>query len=246
MIKACHDAITTCLLSPIMLSVLYALAVFVVGVDCRVTSSLQSRANLPAPLSITPSENWEGIDGIWNTFTLRIGSPAQVVRVLVSTTSQQVWTIDSQACASASDFNSCAQSRGGLFQSNKSKTWQEDGIYELFIEKNLNLSGASVFGFDDVGLGYVGQNGPVLQHQIVGSVAVNSFWFGHLGLQPKTTNFTDLAQNIPSYMSTLRSKNMIPSVSWGYTQGAPYSKFRLICYLVLAKITQDSLEFKHL
>jgi hypothetical protein len=212
-----------------MLSLLYSLVTFVVGVDCLATSSLQSRANLPAPLSITPSENWEGIDGLWNTFALRVGSPAQVVRVLVSTTSQQVWTIDSQACASASDVNSCAQSRGGTFQSNNSKTWKQDGLYDLFVEKNLNLTGAAVFGYDEVGLGYVGQNGPILQHQIVGSVAVDSFWFGHLGIQPKTTNFTDLGQNIPSYLSTLRSKNMIPSVSWGYTQGAPYSRSRDLC-----------------
>jgi len=207
-----------------MLLVLYSLAILVAKVHCAVAPLTESRVRLPAPLSIAPSENWEGIDGLWNTFALRIGNPAQVVRVLISTTSQQTWSIDPQACVNAADQNVCAESRGGVFYSNKSKTWQQDGIYDLFIEKSLNLTGDAMFGYDQIAMGYVGQNGPLLQRQVLGSLATDSFWFGHLGIQPKTTNFTNLSQNIPSYLSSLRSQNDIPSVSWGFTQGAPYRK----------------------
>jgi hypothetical protein len=206
-----------------MLFALYALGILAAVVDCLAAAPLsKTRTVIPPPISITPAENWEGIDGDWNTFAIRVGNPAEVVRVLVSTTSQVVWVVDPRACVFVTDKNTCADSRGGLFYSNISTTWQEEGLFDLYIDRNLNLTGNGMFGYDSVALGYLGQGGPNLQHQIVGSIAVEDFWFGHFGLHPKTTNFTDLSENVPSFMSTLKAQNLIPSVSWGYTQGAPY------------------------
>jgi Eukaryotic aspartyl protease len=211
-----------------ILFALYALGILVAVVDCLAAAPLsKTRTVIPPPISITPAENWEGIDGDWNTFAIRVGNPAEVVRVLVSTTSQVVWVVDPRACVYATDKNACSDSRGGLFYSNKSTTWQEEGLFDLYIDRNLNLTGNGMFGYDSVALGYLGQGGPNLQHQIVGSIAVEDFWFGHFGLHPKTTNFTDLSENVPSFMSTLKAQNLIPSVSWGYTQGAPYRKASL-------------------
>jgi hypothetical protein len=216
-----------------MLFAFYAIFFLAVGANCLVMAPLNKRRTIPPPLSITPSENWEGIDGDWNTFVIRVGNPAQVVRVLVSTTSQVVWVIAPRACLYETDKNTCGGLRGGLFYSNKSSTWQEEGIFDLYIEHQLNMTGTGLFGYDSVALGYVGQGGPSLQHQVVGNVAVEDFWFGHFGLHPKTTNFTDLSDNVPSYMSTLRAQNLIPSVSWGYTQGASYRKIAILqtCYM---------------
>jgi hypothetical protein len=213
------------MLATMVLSALYAFGVLVVlGNRVKAVPSIERRATIPAPISLTPAENWEGIDGSWNTFAIRIGDPQQVVRVLISTTSQQTWVIDPLACTYAADKNACTDSRGDLFSRNKSTTWQEEGLYDLYIEHNLYLSGNADFGFDSVALGYLGQGGPNLKHQIVGALAVEDFWLGHFGIHPKSTNFTDLGDNVPSYMSTLKSQNLLPSVSWGYTQGAPYRR----------------------
>jgi hypothetical protein len=202
------------------LSALYTFGSLVFAVSSHVIPSFSKRRVLPAPISFAPSENFEGIDGSWNTFAIRAGNPAQVSRVLVSTTSQQTWVVDARGCQP--NDNVCAQSRGGLFVSNKSTTWQEQGFYKLYIEKKLGFDGVGMFGYDTVALGYLGEGGPSLQHQILGAFAVPDFWFGHFGVHPKTTNFTDLSDNVPSYMSTLKSQSLIPSVSWGYTQGASY------------------------
>jgi hypothetical protein len=216
------------------LSALYALWVVVLIVDGLVIRPFTKRKSLiPAPISYTPAENWEGIDGDWNTFPLRIGDPQQVVRVLPSTTSQQVWAVDPRACLYATDKSACTESRGGVLYTNKSTTWQEEGLFELYIEKNLNLTGTGLFGYDSVTLGYVGQGGPSLQHQIVGAFAVEDFWFGHFGLSPKTTNFTNLGDNVPSFLTTLKSQSLIPSVSWGYNPGAHYSRILLISKLTV-------------
>ena len=207
-----------------MLSALPAFLALAIQVHSRALPALEERAtNLPVPISFTSAQNWEGIDGQWNTFALRVGTAPQVVRVMVSTASQETWVIDPRACLYEADKDTCGEARGGIFYRNTSSTWAEQGLYDAWLEKNLNYTGNAMFGYDTVGLGYAGERGPTLKHQIVGAEAAEDFWFGHFGLHPKSTNFTDLAQNVPSYMSSLKAQNLIPSISWGYTAGAPYS-----------------------
>jgi hypothetical protein len=181
-------------------------------------------ASVPSPISFSPAQNWEGIAGQWNTFALRMGTPAQVTRVDISTASQQVWVIDPLACVYQTDKSACADSRGGLYYSNQSTTYQDQGLYDLYIERNLNYTGNAEYGYDVVGLGYEGEGGPTLKSQVVGALALEDFWFGHFGLHPKATNFSDFNDPAPSYMATLRAQNLIPSLSWGFTQGASYRK----------------------
>ncbi|KAF2671392.1 acid protease [Microthyrium microscopicum] len=176
----------------------------------------------PTVISVTPAQNWEGIDGSWNTFALRVGTPPQVVRVLPSTNSQETWVIAPRACLYEDDKDACAEARGGVFNTNASTTFAQQGLYDLGLEKQLNYSGNAIFGYDTVALGYAGEGGPSLNHQIVGALAKEDYWFGHLGLHPKSTNFTNVTQNVPSFVASLRTEGLIPSVSWGYTAGAPY------------------------
>jgi Eukaryotic aspartyl protease len=187
-----------------------------------------SSGGLPSPIVFSPSEEWNGIDGQWNTFALRVGTPPQIVKVMISTTSQQTWAIHPIGCSL--DFaglpsSQCPNSRGGIFNSNASTTYVNNGIYSLYIEENLNFTGNAEFGYDTVGLGFAGEGGPTLDHQIVGNLGVKGFWNGHFGIHPKTTNFTDYNQNVPSFMSTLKAQRLIPSVSWGFTQGAAYRMY---------------------
>jgi hypothetical protein len=45
---------------------------------------------------------------------------------------------------------------------------------------------------------------------------------GVFGLGPKPTNFSDFNEPQPSYMWSLKNQSLIPSLSFGYSAGAPY------------------------
>jgi hypothetical protein len=208
---------------------IFPAALLVDLVVSRATSALHRRSTaIPSPISFPPAQNWEGIAGQWNTFALRVGTPAQVVRVDISTTSQQVWVIAPKACIyshTGAEKAACGDSRGNLYYSNQSSTYQDQGLWDLYIESNLNYTGNAEYGYDVIGMGYDGEGGPTLKSQLLGALAKEDFWFGHFGLHPKSTNFSDFNTPIPSFMSSLRTQNLIPSVSWGFTQGAPYRMF---------------------
>ena len=177
---------------------------------------------MAAPLAITPDENWDGIDGQWSSFTLRIGTPQQFVRTFVSWSAYQTWAVLPEGCLAASDLEACALSRGGLFNTSDSSTWNRIGIYDLWIKRNLGINGNAIFGYDTVGLGGAGEEGPTLLNTTVGALAVESFYMGIFGINPKPTNFTSFNDGSPSYMTKLKEQNYIPSVSFGYTAGAQY------------------------
>ncbi|TID13194.1 acid protease [Venturia nashicola] len=185
--------------------------------------ALPRRAVAPLPINFPASQNWEGVDGTWNTFVLRLGSPEQTVRVIISTASQQTWVVDPRACPDDTLNNqSCAESRGTTFNLEKSSSWKPVGLYDLWIESNLGLVGNAEYAYEKVGLAYPGEGGPTLTGQTVGAIATTSFYFGHFGINPKPTNFTNFTSQSPSYLTSLKQQGQIPSVSWGYTAGAPY------------------------
>lgn len=189
------------------------------------TRALGSRsAPVASPLSIPPAGNWEGVDGTWNTYAVRVGTPETVVRLFVSTAGYQTWVIAPQGCTSLSQ-QACDNDRGNDFYYNESSTWQDQGEYQLWIEQNLGLDGSTdigEFGFDTVGLGYDGEGGPTLQKQIVGAVATDDYYYGLFGINPVPTNWSNFSDPSPSYMTSLKDQGLIPSVSWGYTGGAQY------------------------
>lgn len=192
--------------------------------------TLTPRAVAPAPINFPASQNWEGVDGTWNTFVLRLGSPEQTVRVIISTASQQTWVVDPRACPDDTTSNqSCAESRGTTFNLEKSSSWKPVGLYDLWIESNLGLVGNAEYAYETVGLAYPGEGGPTLTGQTVGAIATTSFYFGHFGINPKPTNFTNFTSQSPSYLTSLKQQGSIPSVSWGYTAGAPYRTWTHVC-----------------
>jgi hypothetical protein len=68
---------------------------------------------LPEPFSFAPSQVFEGNDGRWSTFVIRVGTPDQDFRVLISTAGQETWVPISEGCLS-SDPSNCGALRGVL------------------------------------------------------------------------------------------------------------------------------------
>ncbi|EME83154.1 uncharacterized protein MYCFIDRAFT_215206 [Pseudocercospora fijiensis CIRAD86] len=197
------------------------------------SASASTSTSIPAPISINPDQNWDGIDGPWNSFTLRVGTPEQTVRTLLSFASYQTWVVLPEGCQAAASQAACAESRGSLFYKNESSTWDEQGIYDLWIEKNLDYNGNAIYGYDTVALGGIGEGGPILKNTTVGALAVEDFYLGVLGVNPKPTNFTTFNHGSPSYMTLLKEQNYIPSLSFGYTAGAQYRFTGVLASLTL-------------
>jgi len=175
----------------------------------------------------------DGPDGPWSSFLLRVGTPAQDVRVLVSSASQAIWVVTPQGCGKR-DPTSCSDDRGGLFNSNKSSTWAQNGMYEIWNEQNLGMSEKGLWGNETVGLAVQGSGGPTLQNQVVAGIVTDNFYLGMFGVNPKPTNHTTFASGPQdSYMTGLKKQNLIPSTSFGYTAGAPYRLKKVLGSLTL-------------
>ncbi|KAG4434662.1 hypothetical protein IFR05_009867 [Cadophora sp. M221] len=188
--------------------------------------------SIPIPFDFSPSGIFEGNDGSWSTFIIRVGTPAQTFRVLISTTGQETWIplvdgcadFDPSNCGSlrgVQDFQN-APSRG--FRTNISSTWELVNLYNLALEDHLDgYTGAGLYGFDTVGLQIQNSGGLTLNHSIVTGIGTKHFMLGVFGLSPGTTNFDDFNDPQPSFMVSLKNQSLIPSLSYGYHAGASYS-----------------------
>ncbi|KAL7817961.1 aspartic peptidase domain-containing protein [Trichoderma aethiopicum] len=188
--------------------------------------------SFPSPVSVSPSQFFEGVDGPWSTFELRVGTPAQNLRVLPGTSSTQTVVVLPEGCQII-NVTGCANSRGGLFNTTASKTWDEIGLFGLGIENSLGYSDNGEFGHDTVGLGYLGSGGPVVNHSVIAGVAGTEFYLGMLGLSPHPTNFTSQNDPQPSFMQLLKNESAIPSLSYSYNAGAKYRLNQALGSLIL-------------
>ena len=200
-------------------------------------TSAVAALNTSAPIIVSPSQQFEGNDGPWSTFTIQIGTPAQDVSVMVSTAGYQTWAVVPQGCPSTEPAN-CAQLRGRLLNVSDSTTWVQNnissnGTFALGLEENLGYSANGLYGFDTVALGWQGSSPPSLRGQIVAGIAAPEFYFGIFGLDPRPTNFSTFNHPVSSYMSNLKSQDLIPSVSWGYTAGNQYQLDKVLGSLTL-------------
>ncbi|KAK4987320.1 hypothetical protein LTR66_007623 [Elasticomyces elasticus] len=206
--------------------------------------SLEKRANAttPSPFSFSPSQSWDGNDGSWSTFIVRVGSPPQDFRVLPSTEGQETWIPVPEGCTATGDPSNCGSLRGVMpfngvagsgFLVNKSSTWISNGIFTLDLEYNLGYQGSGLYGFDTVGLQIENSGGLSQTHQVVAGVASKDFYLGIFGLGPKPANFSTYSDPQPSFMKQLRDNNQIPSLSYGYTAGAVYRNDKVLASLTL-------------
>lgn len=181
------------------------------------------------PISVPPSQSWDGNDGLWSSFPLQVGHPDQDVRVFPSTAAAATWVVTADgACPDGiplpqgTGTSKCADSRGRLFNENTTVTFVPNSKYTLGVEANLGLDSAVSYGYDTITLGWQGSGSPTLEHQIIAELADPRYWIGSFGLNPRPTNFTSFVNPQPSAMQTLRTNEQIPSVSYGYTAGAHY------------------------
>jgi hypothetical protein len=203
-------------------------------------------SHVPAPIVVSPDEQgWAGIDGDWNTFSLRMGSQQTNTSVLVSTRNQQVWVVNSQACTDIAMANlphvvstmpvqQCESSRGYLFNTSQSSTWYATGFYGLQAPPTLRMDTIGLFGLDTVSLGLLGEGeGPTVSNTTIGTIgtletlATPEFWLGHIGLQSKANTYFQEPSR-PSYITGLFEAQDIPSQSFGYTAGAHYRQSEAI------------------
>lgn len=164
----------------------------------------------------------DGDDGLWSSFPLRVGSTAQIVRVLISTAGQATWVATPDGCNSGPP--NCAQARGGLFNLTTSDTWEPKGNHSLGLEANLGYGDVGgMFGLDSLALGLSNSTGgPSLSHQVVAGLITYDFYVGVFGLGNQPTNITNFDDSYPSFLTSLKTQNLIPSLSWSYTAGAYY------------------------
>lgn len=122
----------------------------------------------------------------------------------------------------------CAHGRGALFNLNASSTWKDQGLFNLLEEQNLPDYQASYeagdYGLDTLGVGLPGSEGTDEPSMVVAAIATADYNFGYLGVTSNPTNFTQFNDPHPSYLSALKQSGKIPSLSYGYTAGAPYRK----------------------
>lgn len=131
-----------------------------------------------------------------------------------------------QGCNNQTDANNCTEARGGVFDVESSKTWTEKRIFELGAESNLGYTGNSdngEYGLDTVAIGVPGRGNVTVDQQLIAGIATKDFFLGNVGLADRQLAFADGTQGT-GLMAQLKSKNLIPSLSYGYTAGASYSK----------------------
>lgn len=187
-------------------------------------TTLHSRANVICLSSI-------GDDGPWSTFLINVGNPPQQVQVLVSTAVSSTWVVEPGGCGPSYPVN-CTQTRGGTYDSAKSTSWNVNALYTLAAETNLGnpYSNADIqighFGYDTIALpGHSGVANVSLDRQVLAGINTTTYYLGNLGLSARNITFgTDSSDTSSSLLGSLKNRNLIPSLSFGYTAGAFYSK----------------------
>ncbi|KAI1266371.1 acid protease [Xylariaceae sp. FL1019] len=222
------------------------------GVVARASTNDSSSA-----VVISPSQYFEGNDGPWSTFDLRVGENNQDIRVIVSTASPESFVVLSEYGCLSAVFpdgvpDDCAVSRGNLFNHNDSSTWNAVGDYGINqdgvgLEANLGYAANVTFALETLGLGLTG---PILDNQTVAGVAYpEPFYLGMFGLNNQPVNFSTLGNySAPSFITTLKNQGQIPSLSWSYTAGAKYRLKQVYGQLIFSgydtsRFTENSASF---
>ena len=113
------------------------------------------------------------------------------------------------------------------FQSNETSTWQEKPGSAILEESYLNATSNTQYGVDVVGLGSEASAGLTLSSSLIAGVSTEPFYLGSLGLKPALITPIDQSKayvSTATLMTQLKDQKLIPSLSYGYTAGAIYSK----------------------
>lgn len=130
-------------------------------------------------------------------------------------------------CSPSDGVSNCTDARGGAFDNTKSKSWSNKNNYTLNAESNLGMTENSdfgLYGFDTIAVGQPGHGNVSLDQQPIAGLATKDFLLGNLGLANRPLIFDDQTK-VNGLMSNLKSRNLIPSLSYGFTAGASYREY---------------------
>ena len=148
--------------------------------------------------------------------SVRVGTPPQWVDLFVSTASQETWVVSVNGCDRT---QTCIDKRGGVFKTNESSTWKDQGYWYLGLDPLLGFGGRGNYGLDNVAL-----NDKIsVPSQLISAINTTEYWLGYFGLGVKPTNITGLGPDRKTFLNSMvENKSLIPSHSYGYTAGASY------------------------
>lgn len=141
--------------------------------------------------------------------------------MLPSTAGHATWVVLTEGCQPVS--STCSDSRGGLFNLTQSSSRNDLDIYTLQLELNFGRNETGLYGIDTIALGLSNvTGGPTVDSQIVVGIETDRYRTGMFGLSQQPTNLTNYTSPHASFLTTLKTQNLIPSLSWAYTAGARY------------------------
>jgi len=186
---------------------------------------------------VSPSQYWEGNDGPWSTFTVRVGTPPKPVHLLPATSQSTIWTVMPFGCTAYSDAPAnCSTIRGQTFDPAKSSTFDYDGYQDLY-DKSIyfqlpfeteaplststtNYSGNALVGSDAITLGSEGNDSPPLKNQTVAAYAGLIPFIGQLGLKSQDATILNLTDTRASVLGFMNATGAVASATYGYTAGS--------------------------
>ncbi|KAF2111916.1 aspartic peptidase domain-containing protein [Lophiotrema nucula] len=205
-------------------------------------------SSIPSPVVFANSLEFDGNDGLWSTFAVRVGTPAQLFRVIPIPSSGETYIPIPEACTTE-DPSNCAALRGAFdfdgfpskgFDVNASSTWSNIGTYGLDLGYGLDYyDAAGNYGLETVGIGFPNSGLPSLSSQVVSGIVNKKLWLGMIGLSPVASNFSDFEYPQRAFMTTLMDDGRIPSLSYGYTAGASYRLQRVAGSLTIGGYDQS-------
>ncbi|KAF2002046.1 acid protease [Amniculicola lignicola CBS 123094] len=179
---------------------------------------------MPEPFSLAPSGQWDGNDGHWSSFSIKLGTPERSYRVFPDTFGYDSAIPSAKGCK-PDDPKDCIKWRGADdqgFKSEDSKSWDEIGEYVTSFVDELEGPSYAIYGLDTITIPIEGGGTHKLEKQAIAMIEEKKPFIGSLGLAPVTSEYLNNTKSGPSVMEALRDQKLLPSVSYGYTAGAYY------------------------
>ncbi|KAL2679793.1 aspartic peptidase domain-containing protein [Phyllosticta citricarpa] len=188
---------------------------------------------IPAPVTFEPSGEWDGNDGPWSSFGLRLGptNKTQHVRVFPSFFFSNIFVVQPSGCPPDNNTNGtsnltqadCAEARGEMFNLSDSSDWAPLGNF-TWKQGSPKLDLAGIFGNETVGLTY-DDTEPIISEQTVAAMEKYDFWVGSFGISPTPFNVYGYDEPMRSFFQAMNQTGRIASNTWSYTAGAHHRNF---------------------
>ena len=81
-----------------------------ISIETSLESRTPTNGNSSQAFSVPPSQVWDGNDGAWSTFVIRVGNPPQYFRVLPATNNDETWIPAPDDCNKGMGW--CGNARG--------------------------------------------------------------------------------------------------------------------------------------